>query len=164
MRKFAMSAIVAAGFMLAGTVQAAGSDTATFNVNLTLTPTCMITAAANGADVTTRPDIDIGYTAFQAGPGTGSTGFFVRCSTSLLYDVGVDNATNFTDGTTGLAYNLAVSTNVGGDASTAVPSLTGLSGVAAGTQYYVHAYVGAGQAGTTSPGTANKLHTITVSY
>jgi hypothetical protein len=163
MKKFAMSAIVAAA--MAGTAaHAAGSDTATFDVTLTLTPTCIVTTTSGGAKATAVGDINIAYSAFQTTAGTGSTNFYVRCSTSLNYGVALDASNGIVDGTTGLSYNLALKTANTGDASTAVGSLTGQTGVAAGTQYFVQAYVGPDQPGTNTPGTANKTRTITVSY
>lgn len=165
MKKSTLAAIAAAASMIGFGAQAAGGSTgATFDVNLTLTPTCIIAAAANGTAVTTLGNIDISYSAFQTTDGTGSTSFVVRCSTSLpISSISLDNA-NLTDGLTGLAYKLALKTSNTGDASTPVAALTTETGNAAGTQYYVQAFVPKGQAGTTVAGTDNKTRTITVSY
>lgn len=164
MKKSTLAAIAAAATMIGSGAQAAGSTGATFDVNLTLTPTCIIAAAANGTAVATLGSIDIAYSAFQTLDGTGSTSFVVRCSTSLaISSISLDNA-NLTDGLTGLSYKLALKTANTGDASVPVASLTSETGSAAGTQYYVQAFVPKGQAGTTVAGTDNKTRTITVSY
>jgi opacity protein-like surface antigen len=168
MKKFAISAAVAAVAMVAGASAHAQvpppTVTATFDVNLTLTPKCVVATASGGASTAAVPNIGIAYTAFQAGPGTGSTNFFVRCSTSLGYSVALDLFNNITDGLTGLSYNLALKTTDTGDAATPVGVLTGQLGLAAGTQYWVQAYVPANQGGTTSLETDNKTRTITVTY
>lgn len=164
MKRFTLAALAAATMIGSG-AHAAGSAAATFDVNLTLTPTCVIADTSGGATVTQLgTNISVAYSAFQATPGTGFTSFVVRCSTGLPISSVALDAASLTDGTTGLAYTLALKTANTGDASTPVASLGGGTGSASGTPYYVQAFVPAGQAGTTSPGVANKTRTVTVSY
>lgn len=165
MNKFIMAAIAAAATMIGFGAHAAGAASATFDVNLTLTPTCVVADTSGGGTVTQLgTNISVAYSAFQATPGTGFTSFVVRCSTGLTIASVALDAASVTDGLTGLAYTLALKTANSGDASTPVASLSGGTGSASGTPYYVQAYVPSGQAGTTTPGTDNKTRTITVTY
>ena len=165
MKKSTLAAIAAAASMIGFGAQAAGSANATFDVNLTLSQTCIIADPTLGTSISKLgTNIGISYSAFQTSAGTGSTSFVVRCSEGLpIQSIDLDSA-SVTDGTTGLAYTLALKTANTGDASTAVGTLTGEIGTAAGTTYYVQAYVPSGQAGTNTAGTANKTRKVTITY
>jgi hypothetical protein len=165
MKKFAISAIAVAATMLIGSANAAGVDSpqnATFNVNLTLVPKCIIATATEGASSATVGNITISYNAFGDAKSSGNS-FVVRCSTSLPYGMTLDH-TSVTDGATGLAYTMALTTSDAADGSSPNGTLASQTGSASGNTYYVKAYVPAGQAGTTTAGTANNTHMVTVNY
>lgn len=165
MKKLAISAVLAAATMVIGSAHAAGVDspqTATFNVNLTLVPKCIIATAVDGASSATVGNIAITYNAFGGAQSAGNS-FVVRCSTNLGYGMTL-SSTSLTDGATGLAYTMALTTNAADDGSTPNGTLATQTGSATGNTYYVKAYVPAGQAGTTAAGPANNTHTVTVNY
>lgn len=139
----------------------AATSTGAFDVNITLTSKCEINSA-NAASGAVIADLGLLYTSFQTGPSTGSTSFNVRCTNTLPFGLALDTAA-VTDGTTGLAYTLALSTNATAIA-TAVVELTGQSGTGANVQYFVHGNIASGQAGTNTVGTANKQRTLTITY
>ncbi len=142
---------------------AAGSNTTVgnFNVGVTLTPKCEI---FNGSGATpTISNLALSYTSFQTAPSTGSTNFQIRCTNAQAYSLALDGA-SFTDGTTGLAYTLNL-TSAATHASAANASLNGLSGNGtSGQTYYVHGTVASGQDGTVSAGTANNVRSLTITY
>lgn len=161
MRKILTGAVVAALAAMVPVAQAATAE-GTFNVNITLTSKCEINSHPNptGATIT---DLALAYTSFQTTASTGTTTFSVRCTDGLsATDIAVDSA-SVTDGTTGLAYTLAVSTSnvhsVGPTASTGA-----VTPGAGGTTYYVHGNIAANQGGTVTAGVANNTRTITVTY
>jgi hypothetical protein len=142
MKKLSQIAAVATlGFAaLASTTAQAGSANVNFDVVITLTAGCLITAPSNVA---------IAYTAFASAPtsNTGGTAGSIRCTSGLPYwfsynavqAAGPSGTASGTGVNTGLAYTIGAPTGVGaagpgtGAAQAfAVPvSLTGLP--AAGT-------------------------------
>ena len=153
------STLILAG-LLASTAHAA-TAVGNFNVNVTLTSQCQINST-NPATAATITDLALAYTSFQTAPSTGNTSFNIRCTNTLPFSLALDNA-SVTDGTTGLAYTLALSTT-SVSIATAIPTLAGQSGTGANVQYFVQANIAGGQAGTATAGTSNKLRTLTVTY
>lgn len=154
----------AAGLALAlGSLGAQAQSTATgqFNVNVTLTPRCEV--FNTGGVTTSIPDLALSYTSFQTSASTGSTNFKVRCTNTLGYGLALDTA-SLTDGTTGLQLALALSSSATHSATptAALSTLTGNGN--AGQTYYVHGTLAANQDGSSTPGTPNKLRTLTISY
>lgn len=147
--------------LLTAPAQAAGSAGGTFNVNVTLTSKCEInsTVATTGAII---GNLALTYESFQTTAATGSTNFNVRCTNTLPFSLDLDSA-SVTDGITGLAYTLALSTT-NTPSATAVPSLTGLLGTGSNVVYYVNGNIAANLAGTSTPGTDNKQRTLTITY
>jgi opacity protein-like surface antigen len=133
----------------------------TFNVNITLTPKCEIFNESGATS--TIGNLAMSYTSFQTSSSIGSTSFKVRCTNSQGYSLALDSA-SVTDGTTGLAYTLNLSTSAS-HAATTNASLSSLSGNGNGGQtYHVHGNIAANQDGTVSAGTANNTRTLTITY
>lgn len=153
--------VVALGLGFAASSAFAGSTSGNFNVQVAITPQCQI---YNGSGSTgTIGDVSLAYSSFQTSASTASTNFKVRCTNTLAYSLALDSA-SVTDGTTGLAYTLNLSTSATPSA-TANASLTGLAGNGnTGHTYYVHGNVAAGQDGTSTAGAANNARTLTISY
>lgn len=151
----------ALGLSMIGAASQAATAAGNFNVNITLTSKCEInsTNAATGAVI---GNLALAYTSFQTTASTASTNFGVRCTTDLPFSMALDSA-SVTDGLTGIAYTLALSSSATHTATPAA-SLTGQTGVATGTTYYVHGNIAAGLIGTVTPGTDNKQRTLTVTY
>ena len=148
---------------VAAPVWAAGATaTGTFNVGVTLTSKCEInsTNGATGAAITALP---IAYTSFQTGASAGSTSFAVRCTKDQAYSLALDSAA-VTDGVTGLAYTLNLST---ANTPSAVANETVNSQIGTGLTpitYWVNANMIAGQDGTVTASTANSIRTLTITY
>lgn len=163
--------------VLAGTSFSAlaAGPTVDFDVKLNLTPACIVVAAA--ADDTAMTGklsaIDINYTAFQTSAAPGGTSLIVRCSQGMAYGVKIagTGVTGLTHASTGLKYDLDLSTSSTAPATLGTQTLTAQAGASAGTKYYIHASVPAKQAGTctlagvatTCSGTA-QTHTVEISY
>lgn len=149
------------GVLVSSAPALAATSAGQFNVNMTLTPKCEI---FNGSGSTgTIGNLALSYTSFQTSASTGTTNFAVRCTNTHGYSLALDSA-SITDGTTGLAYTLNLSTSSTHSASTNA-SLTGLSGNGnTGQTYYVHGNIVAGQDGTVTAGTANNQRTLTITY
>lgn len=139
----------------------AADATGTFDVVINLTSKCEInsTAAATGAVI---GDLTLDYTSFQASAATGSTNFNVRCTTGLPFSLSLDSA-SLTDGTTGLAYTLALSDSAV-YAAGPTATLGSQTGTGANATYYVHGTIAAGLGGSSTAGAANKTRTLTVTY
>ena len=141
---------------------AQSTTTGTFNVAVTLTTKCEIFSGSTATSAI--GNLAMSYTSFQTTASTGSTNFKVRCTNTLPYSMALDSA-SVTDGTTGLAYTLALSTSASGNATTANASLTSLTGNGnTGQTYYVYGNIAAGQDGTSTAGTANNTRTLTITY
>jgi hypothetical protein len=163
MKKFAITAVVAAAMMVTSVAQAEVS--ATFNVLFNFTPTCLITeTATETTSKTSIGDISIAYTPFGPVQDAGNA-FKVRCSTALAYSLTLDNDT-LIDDTTGLAYTLNLTTVSSATGATPNDSLPDQVGVATGNDYYVKVRVPAGQAGRGSPltGTPNNQRIVMVAF
>jgi len=147
--------------LLTAPAQAVGTSTATgnFDVTITLTSKCQFNSADSAPTI---PALTMAYQSFQTTAATGSTNFNVRCTNTLPFDLSLDSA-SVTDGITGLAYTLALSTT-NTPSATAVPSLTGLLGTGSNVVYYVNGNIAADLAGTSTPGTDNKQRTLTITY
>ena len=161
--KKAFAVLALACCAVAAPAWAAGSAAGTFNVGVTLTSKCEITAV-NGSTGATITALPIAYTSFQTTASAGTTGFAVRCTKDQAYSLALDSA-SVTDGVTGLAYTLNLSTaNVASSTANATVSGqtgTGLTPIA----YFVNANMAAGQDGTVlTTGTANSTRTLTVTY
>jgi len=154
----------ATGLVLAlGSLGALAQSTATgqFNVNVTLTPKCEV--FNTGGATTAIPDLPLSYTSFQTAASTASTNFKVRCTNTLGYGLALDTA-SLTDSSTGLQLALALSSSAAHSATptAALSALTGNGN--AGQTYYVHGTLAANQDGSSTPGAANNLSTLTISY
>jgi hypothetical protein len=159
--KASIIAAMGAGVLITSAPAYAASAAGQFNVNMTLTPKCEI---FNGSGATgTIGNLGLSYTSFQTSASTASTNFAVRCTNTHGYGLALDNA-SITDGSTGLAYTLNLSSSSTHSSSTNA-SLTGLSGNGnTGQTYYVHGTIAAGQDGTVTSGTANNQRTLTITY
>ena len=138
----------------------AGSTSGQFNVNITLTSACTISAVT---------DVAFAYTSLQAGAAAGTGGgFSVTCTNSLPYTFGLQVGSgaptppgaatiSVTDDAVNLGYSLGLSA-AGGTGSGAVQP------------YSVTGSMAGGQAGTcaaascTNAGATNKTHTLIVNY
>lgn len=130
----------AAALALAPTVHAATSTPAApFNVTVTLTSVCSITAGP--ADVT------FAYTSFQGTiANSAGGGFSVRCTNNLPFTMALDATTGSVGG---LTYNIAAP--------------AGGTGTGAAVGYSITGTIAAGQGGdATAPVTSAR--TLTVSY
>ena len=160
MKKLVLVSALALTAMITVPAQAA-TATGNFNVNITLLSQCQINST-NPAGIATITDLALAYISFQTVATTGNTSFNVRCTNTLPFSLALDSAT-VTDGTTGLAYTLALSTT-SAPIATAIPTLGGQSGTGSNVQYFVQANIASGQAGTSTAGTSNKLRTLTITY
>lgn len=141
---------------------AASSVPNTFNVGVTLTPKCEL--FASGAATTTIGDIALTYTSFQTTDATASTSFALRCTNNQAYTLTLD-AASVTDGTTGLAYTLNLTTaSAHATGTTATTGSTSSASSGAGLTYYIHSTIASGQAGNVTAGTANNVRTLTIAY
>lgn len=159
MNKLSLSAALVAAALAAPAF--AAEVKGTFDVNITLAPKCEIFDGSG--KTSTIGNIAMSYDSFQTTSSTGSTNFKVRCTKTLGYSMSLDSA-SVTDGATGLAYTLNLSTSATHGA-TANASLSSLSGNGNdGQTYYVHGNIAANQDGTVSAGTANNTRTLTITY
>jgi hypothetical protein len=154
--------IVMLGFSAIATNALAATAAGNFSVNITLTSKCEINTenAATGAVI---GDLALAYTSFQTSASTGSTSFDVRCTTGEVIETMSLDSASVTDGTTGIAYTLALSTSATHTVGP-VASLTNQTAASTGTTFHVHGNAIAGQAGTITAGTANKVRTLTITY
>jgi spore coat protein U-like protein len=129
----------AAALALAPTVNAASTPAAPFNVTVTLTSVCSITAGP--ADVTFT------YTSFQGAiANSAGGGYSVRCTNNLPFTMALDATTGSVGG---LTYNIAAP--------------AGGTGTGAAVAYSITGTIAAGQGGdATAPVTSAR--TLTVSY
>ena len=161
MKKTASLFLTAALFAAGGPAAVAADASGTFNVNVTLTPKCEIFNESGATSAI--GNLAMAYTSFQTSASTGSTSFKVRCTNTQGYSLALDSA-NVTDGSTGLAYTLNLSTSATHSA-TANATLTSLSGNGtAGQTYHVHGNIAANQDGTVTAGAANNTRTLTITY
>jgi spore coat protein U-like protein len=158
MKRLITASLVAAA-LVSGTAQA-GSTSGTFNVSITLTSACTLSAVS---------DVTFAYTSLQAGaqPGAGG-GFSVTCTDTLPYTFGLQSGSgaatppgaatiSVTDDAVNLAYTLGL-------------SAAGGSGNGVAQAYSVTGTMAGGQAGTCSAASCtnatatNKTHTLIVNY
>ena len=155
-RNFRRAALVIS-LGLASIAQSAFAATATgsFTVSVSLTPKCEITGAIG--------NLSVNYTSWQAAAGTGSTNFNMRCTTGQPFTVALDNHA-LTDGTSGLAYTLKLSSSAS-PSGTDNETLSGTGSGGTGQSVWVHASVAANQEGTVAAGgTPNNVRTLTITY
>ena len=157
-----IAATVVAAALAAGNAQA-GQTSGTFNVNVTLTSTCTLSAVN---------DLAFTYTSLQGGASAATGGgFSVSCTTSLPYTFALQAGTPagpfvapfsttlgpITDSVVQLQYSLGLSANGG-------------SGSGVAQNYSVTGSMAASQAGTcaaascTNAGATNRTHTLIVNY
>jgi spore coat protein U-like protein len=159
-------AVLAMGATLGAPATQAQTASGTFNVNVTLTPVCTLSAITA---------IDFAYTSLQAGVANGTNGnFSVTCTNTLGYTIGLQQGSGavvppgaatigpITDDAVNLTYSLGLS---GG---TAPGGATG-SGVA--QNYNVTGTMAGGQGGTCATGptcsnalATNRTHTLIVAF
>jgi len=132
----------------------------TFNVNVTLTSQCNLSAVTA---------VDFAYTSFQAGVANSTNGgYTVSCTNSLPYTFGLQTGTgaavppgaatiNVTDNAVNLAYTLGT-------------SAAGGTGNGAAQAFNISGTMAAGQAGAcatascTNAAATNRTHTLIVNY
>lgn len=160
LKKTAMIALALGAAGVAGTSQAA-TTSGTFNVNITLTSVCTMSAIA---------PVAFSYTSNQVAPAPATGGgYSVTCTTGLPYDVslqagtggaypGLNPTINVTDGVTQLNYTLGTTgpTAAGGGTGTGVAQNYVINGSMAGSQ------VGCG--GPSCAAAANNVHTLWLNY
>jgi spore coat protein U-like protein len=156
-RIIAATAVAAA--LAAGNAQA-GSTSGQFNVNVTLTSACTVSAVT---------DLAFAYTSLQAGAASATGGgFSVACTSSLPYTFGLQSGAgaatppgaatiSVTDNAVNLGYSLGLSAAGGtGSGASQAYSVTGsMAGSQAGT---------CAAASCTNAGATNKTHTLILSY
>ena len=156
-RIIAATAVAAA--LAAGNAQA-GSTSGQFNVNVTLTSACTVSAVT---------DLAFAYTSLQAGAaGATGGGFSVACTNSLPYTFGLQSGAgaatppgaatiSVTDNAVNLGYSLGLSAAGGtGSGASQAYSVTGsMAGSQAGT---------CAAASCTNAGATNKTHTLILNY
>ena len=159
MKKLLLAAIVGLTSLLSSTAQAQ-STSGTFNVNITLTSACTLSAITA---------VNFAYTSFQVGASAATGGgFTVSCTNSHPYTFGLEAGSGaavppgtatigVTDAALNLAYTLGLSAAGG----------TG-SGVAQG--YNITGTMAGSQAGTcvgatcTNAASGNKVQTLIVNF
>jgi spore coat protein U-like protein len=161
MKKIIVATAVAAA-LAAGNTQA-GQTLGTFNVNVTLTSACTLTAVN---------DLAFAYTSLQAGAAAATGGgFSVSCTTSLPYTFALQLGTPagpfvapfnttlgpITDSVVNLDYSLGLS--AAGGAGSGVAQPYSVTGTMAGNQTGTCAL-----ASCTNAGAANRTHTLIVNY
>lgn len=158
MKKLA-AIILAAGILGSGAAQAQ-STSGQFNVNVTLTSSCTLSAIN---------DLAFSYTSFQAGAATATGGgYSVSCTNSLPYTFGLQAGSGaatppgaatiaVTDNAVNLAYQLGLSAAGGtGNGAAQAYSVTGtMAGSQAGT---------CASASCSNAAATNKRHTLIVNY
>ena len=158
MKKLIASLVVAGAFGVA--TSDAANTSGQFNVNMTLTSTCSLSAVTA---------IDFAYTSLQGAVANGTNGnFTVTCTNSLPYTFGLQTGTGaatppgaatitVTDNAVNLQYVLGTSA-VGG------------TGNGAAQPFNVTGTMAAGQSGTcaaascTNAAATNKTHTLILNY
>ena len=158
MKKILTATAIAAA-LAAGNAQA-GNTSGTFNVNVTLTSACTLTAVS---------DLAFTYTSLQGAIANSSGGnFSVKCTDTLPYTLGLFSGTtgatapgaatiSVTDSKVNLAYTLGL-------------SAAGNTGNGALQAFQVTGTMAAGQAGTCGAATCdnstatNRTHTLFVNY
>ena len=153
MKKFLLSVIAAASAIGFLAPAQAATDTANFDVNITLNTACKITTAPTA--------VDFAYTAFQAAASALTTNgsYGVTCTKNLNYTMALDAAGSYTDQATNLNYTLAL-------------SAAGAAGSGAAQTYSITGNMPANQAGSCAASAAsctnglstNKTRTLTVGY
>ena len=139
--------LAAAIIALAAPSAQAATVSSTFNVNITLNATCLVSSIS---------DISLTYTSFQAGASSSSSPYTVTCTNSLPYTMAV-GAASVTDSALNLTYSVT-------------PSAASGTGNGAAQSYSVAASIAASQSGTcatascSNAAATNKLQTLTVSF
>ena len=154
-----LTATVIAAALSAGNAQA-GNTSGQFNVNVTLTSACTLSAVNNLAFT---------YTSLQGGVSNATGGgFSVSCTTSLPYTFGLQ-AGNGAATPPGAATILVTDNAVNLDYSLAL-SAAGGTGNGVAQNFSVTGSMAASQAGTcaaascTNAAATNKTHTLIVNY
>lgn len=148
LNKKVLVVMMAAVFLLAPMVpvaQAAATVTGGFNVTVTLTPACTVTAPSN---------VVFTYTSFQVAVANSTGGAFtLSCSTNLPYALTLDNPLP-SNTVIGLVYALTLPANGNGTGAGQALTITGtMAGGQGGTC--------AGPSGSTCPGTQARVLTVT---
>lgn len=134
--------------LLTAPVQAAGTATGNFNVNLTLTSKC---------EINTPTDLAMTYTSFQTGASAGTSTINVKCTNNLPYTLALDGTGTYTDAAVNLTYDLTLSgATAAGTGANQTITVTG--NIAAGQSG------NCGSASCTNALSGNKQRTLTVSY
>lgn len=159
MKRIILSAIVSAAALCAPLAQAQTAS-GTFNVNVTLTSVCSLSAITA---------IDFAYTSFQGGVANGTNGgFTVSCTNTLPYNFGLQAGTgpvvppgsatiNVTDDAVNLAYTLG--TNAASGAGNGTPQNYNITGTMAAGQGGT-----CGSASCNNATATNRTHTLIVTY
>ena len=154
-----LTATAIAAALAAGNAQA-GSTSGTFNVNVTLTSACTLSAVTNVA---------FAYTSLQAAVANATGGgFSVSCTNSLPYTFGLQSGNGaatppgaatiaVTDNAVNLNYSLGLSA-AGGTGNGAAQAYS-VTGTMAGSQSGTCA-----TASCTNAAATNKIHTLIVNY
>lgn len=151
MKKLALAAALALTAIITVPSQAA-TATGNFDVNITLTSSCIYAKTS---------DVAFAYTSFQTTAATQTTagGFTVRCTNTLPYTMALDAAGSYTDQATNLAYTLALSAaGATGNGSAQAFSVTGSIAANQGGNCATAGGVCVNTAST------NKQRTLTITY
>jgi spore coat protein U-like protein len=165
----AMLATVAGGTLIASAAQAT-TATDTFDVSVTITAACSVTAGS-------AADIDLGTVASTATDLDGSSDITVKCSNTVPYYVGLAPSSGATTGAGSLSpagsspdtvpYQLRSATGTGGAVwgNTATTSSVGngVAGTGNGSDQTLTVYVTAPSANY-APDTYSDTVTVTVNY
>jgi spore coat protein U-like protein len=159
MKRLILAALASVAALVAPAAQAQ-STSGTFNVNITLTSGCSLSAVA---------DVSFAYTSLQGGVANAAGGgYTVSCTNSLPYTFGLQSGTgaptppgaatiNVTDATLNLGYTLG--TNAAGGTGNGLAQAYNITGTMA-----------AGQAGTcaaascNNAASGNRTHTLIVNF
>jgi len=153
-----------ASLLVAGAFGVATSDAANtsgqFNVNMTLTSTCSLSAVTA---------VDFAYTSLQGGVANGTNGnFTVTCTNSLPYTFGLQSGTGAA--TPPGAATITVTDNAVNLQYVLGTSAAGGTGNGAAQAYNVTGTMAAGQSGTcaaascTNAAATNRTHTLILNY
>jgi spore coat protein U-like protein len=159
MKRLILATVISAVALVAPLAHAQTAS-GTFNVNVTLTSVCSLSAITA---------VDFAYTSFQGGVANATNGgYTVSCTNSLPYTFGLQAGTgaltppgsgtiNVTDNAVNLAYTLGL-------------NAAGGTGNGAAQSYNITGTMAAGQGGTcaaascTNAAATNRTHTLIVNY
>jgi spore coat protein U-like protein len=160
MRKLILATVVATGAVLVAPQVQAQTTSGTFNVNVTLTSVCSLSAIG---------DVNFTYTSLQAGVSNATGGAYtVSCTNNLPYTFGLQAGTGAL--TPPFSPTITVNDNFVNLSYQLGTSAAGGTGNGAAQAYSITGTIAAGQGGTCGAASCNngsatnRTHTLVVQY